>query len=254
MPIPEQANLDGVMIVLFVVGLVLLFGGMGLVQFEKISIARSKTVWIIGGLLLVVSFFFFALKADTTSFKNLTNTDTPFQVAEVYDFDKVKDFTYTKPWVSIPITKQHNLLIQNDKSFVNSGSQSLRLVANIQSFNTDQRTEYAGIGATNLDLSNVKAISAWIFVPESEPTNNSIFSSHLVIYVYNEKIGQPVGFIGETENLKAGAWTQVFIGTFSQVEATDIIWNGKVDEIYLTIWSDKPYSGSFYIDDISIYK
>jgi len=48
MPIPEQATIDGIMAFIFVAGLLLFFGGIGLVKIEKVIISGSKFVWMTG--------------------------------------------------------------------------------------------------------------------------------------------------------------------------------------------------------------
>ena len=171
----------------------------------------------------------------------LNTTDFPF-VPIKYDFESPTDIA---PWQLD--AKSLNSLISQD--FSHSDKHSLMLLVDLHT-----NSEYAGIRFTNADLLEVKAITAWVFVPYSEASQNNIFTAQINVNFYSENI--TFGLLGEEKTIKLGTWTPLYIGTFGETDnpANNFAWNGKVDELYLHLWSDEPYMGPVFIDDIFIYK
>lgn len=173
----------------------------------------------------------------------------PFE-ATVYDFENVEtDGTF---WFSVPKSQSYKSEISQE--FAHSRRSSLRLSVDMQSAATNPDTEYTGIGLVQKNPFQAKAIVAWVYIPASEPIQNISFKSHILAYVY--KTGENLVFLGEEVQVKPGIWTPLYIGSFGETKyaSNHIVWNGQIDELYLTIWSDKPYNGSIYIDDLSIYE
>ena len=176
----------------------------------------------------------------------------PFEVT-TYDFENISDETDTTPFFTVPSSKSYEAIISRDVS--HSGKHSLRLFVNMQSAATNPETEYTGIGLAGKVPLQAKAITIWVFIPPSEPIQSTIFKAHILAYK-NSETSENMLFMSDTAQIKPGTWTPFFIGTFGETGNIPdrIEWNGKIDELYLTIWSDKPYSGSIYIDDFSIYE
>ncbi|MCX6081944.1 MAG: hypothetical protein NTW32_20650, partial [Chloroflexi bacterium] len=104
------------------------------------------------------------------------------------------------------------------------------------------------------DLPGINFISAWIFIPNSEPIRDHNFLAHILVYKY-DKNRNPIGFTSRDTKVEPGKWTHLVIGTFQNTSSIpDFIWNGDINELYVSIWSDKDYNGSIYIDDIELYR
>lgn len=125
---------------------------------------------------------------------------------------------------------------------------------------TEKKDEYGSIGITSAKLSEVKAIKAWVLVPKSEQVRGT-FYSHMFAY-FNDSSSRNIAFFGETEEIKPGIWTPIFLGVFYETRCDNcknewncsFEWDGTIDALYLTVWSDQPYKGSIYFDDITIWK
>jgi hypothetical protein len=170
--------------------------------------------------------------------------DFPFEVKRCYDFETTDT---VKPWRSTPDEKQYHLEI-SDK-FARSGKFSLRLLAR-----HTEKYEHAGIINYDFDLSKVKTVVAWVFIPESEPVGNTDFKIHII--GINRNNGNFVGFYGQEERIEPGKWTPVLLGTFDNVAGDtidDLEWGGRIDDLHLSAWSDEHYDGSIYFDDITVY-
>jgi hypothetical protein len=186
-----------------------------------------------------------------------TNVKLSLEVYKYYDFEMAKDLTDTKPWFSIPIVKNHTSLISKEGAFAHSGSNSYQLIVKTNPYSWDTKTEYSGIGILDkklLELTDIKLISAWVFIPFSEPIRDHNFQTHILAYKY-DKNGEPISFSGKDTKIELGKWTRLLLGTFQNSNAIpDFIWNGDINELYISIWCDKEYNGSIFIDDVVIYK
>lgn len=218
--------------------------------FRKIGAAevdRQPNLWalVIGVVLLLLGISLLYSKTSPSTIQNF-----PFE-AKVYNFEKSNDETNDVFWFAVPKSKFYKTEISQD--FAHSGKRSLRLFVDMQAASANPDTEYAGLGLVEKVPLQAKAIAAWVLIPESEPIQNISFKAHILAYVY--KAGENLVFMGEETQIQPGIWTPLYIGTFGETKyaSSHIVWNGKVDELYLTIWSDKPYNGSMYIDDLSIY-
>ena len=215
----------------------------------KTKIDRHPNLWILAiGIVLMLFGIGLLYASPIPKTQNL-----PFELT-VYDFEGLTDETDIAPWFTVPSSKSYKARVSQDYSF--SGKHSLRIFVDMQSSATNPATEYTGIGLAGEQTPlKVKAVIAWVFIPPSEPIQNTIFRTHILAYVRDDT-GENVGFLGESQEITPGIWTPLFIGTFGETtdELGNFSWNGKINELYLTIWSDKPYSGSIYIDDFSIYK
>jgi hypothetical protein len=212
-------------------------------------------VLILGILLLVISLGLYVLPFFFSGNETISVVEAPnfpFR-STLYDFENSTNETDIAPWITLPTNKKYKALISQD--FALSGTQSLRVFVDMQPYITNKDTEYVGVELTGVTPLQAKIITAWVFIPQSEPIQGINFSAHILAYV-KDKNGVLGGFVGETKVVKPGTWTSLFIGTFG--ETTDVlgnlVWNGKIDILYLTVWSDKPYNGSIYIDDFSIYE
>jgi hypothetical protein len=176
--------------------------------------------------------------------------DFPFEVKQCYDFE-ITDTV--KPWRSNPDDKQYHLEI-SDK-FARSGKFSLRLIVDdMEKYDSNSSSEYAGIVNHDLDLSEVKAVVAWVFIPDSEPVGDTEFKIHIIGRKRNN--GNYTNLFGQEEQIEPGVWTPVLLGTFDDITGDTIErleWGGQVDSLYLTAWSDEHYDGSIYFDDITVY-
>jgi hypothetical protein len=240
------------------IGYAVFFGGILWLAFRERDISQGWQ-WAGLGLLYLITIPFFIWVGTWNEFPNNSSKeanalDIPLQVAQIYDFETEDDPTVTTPWISVPPTKTHTILISDEEAFARSGTHSLRLKVDIQPYYIDETTEYAGVGFTEAGLSNVKAAVAWVLIPKSEPIQNVTLRSHIIVWMYDEN-DEGIGFFGEAKEIEPGEWTSLFIGTFAGTSTLDdFIWNGKIDELYVTVWSDKPYTGSIYVDDFTIYK
>ena len=179
----------------------------------------------------------------------------PLQVAHDYNFENMQDITNITPWKPFPEINNHELLISTEKKYSHSGTNSLRLIVNLKPYSIDPKKEYGAIGATDLKLHDVKAIIAWILIPESEQVQNNILRSHIILYMHDQN-DKSFGIYSKIRKIIPGIWTQIFLGLFDSAEFKDIKFGGNIiiDDIYLTVWSEQYYKGSIFIDDIIIYK
>lgn len=178
--------------------------------------------------------------------------DFPFE-STTYDFENISDETDIDPFFTVPSSKSYKAVVSRD--FSHSGKHSMRIFVDMQSADINPETEYTGIGVSKIVPLQAKAIIVWVYIPSSESNQNTIFKGHFLAYNNNET-GENMLFMGEEIEIKPDVWTPFFIGTFAETSKmpNPIQWYGKIDELYLTIWSDKRYIGSMYIDDFSIYK
>lgn len=180
--------------------------------------------------------------------------DMPLATLQSYDFEETKGVTDTRPWFSIPTTQTHTSLISDNESFAHTGTKSYQLVVDMEPYLNNVNMEYAGIGLTEDKFTDVKMISAWVLIPDSEPVRNKNFLSHILAYKYDDT-GEPIDFASKDTKIEPGQWTQLVIGTFQNSQAIpNFIWNGDIDELYISIWCDQEYSGSIYIDDVVLYR
>ena len=199
--------------------------------------------WVILGAFYVITipFFLWVGSWSTTNPKQ-----PPFPVPwKVYDFEEGKqDWEIEGKSVDAQISPDCH----------RSGAHALKLLVDLQP-STTNKCEIAGIQLANLNHLEVKAITAWVFIPPSEPVQNIGFGTGINAYINDSNDSTP-GFLGKGEKIEPGIWTPVYIGTFGQTDKlpNEIVWNGEVDNIHIAIWSDKPYNGSICIDDISIYE
>jgi len=186
--------------------------------------------------------------------KQTENENMPLELYRSYNFENVKGPTDTAPWVSYPISQTHMSLISDDIAYAHSGTNSYQLIMDTQPYQSNPDTEYASIGITNKNLTNITMISAWVFIPYAEPILNHNFQAHILAFRYDE-YGNPVSFISRDTKIELGKWTRLSLGTFQNSNAIpDFTWNGNIDELYISIWCEQTYSGSIFIDDVSFYK
>jgi hypothetical protein len=239
--------------------------------FGSEQIPRRWRLASLGGLYIATILFF--IWVGTWKNDSLGQPPPPSDALEKvysFDFEEIEDPTDISPWYSLPDSKTHTLLVSHAPELSCSGEKSLRLKLNIQPFATDPN-EYGGIAVTEkvypaLTSRTVNAAEAWILVPESEQAQNSNLQAHIMAYTFDRNGGY-IGLYSEDVELKPGAWTPVFWGGAYTVyvdaknlpfevetESLAFISNDrKMHEFYLTVWSDAPYSGSIYFDDIVMY-
>ena len=180
----------------------------------------------------------------------------PLQATYNDDFEDRKDPTDVAPWDAYPDKNPPTDVVSDDRAFAHSGDHSLRLSVDLPPFKENESTNYCGIGITSLKFREVKAIVAWVLVPESEQVRGRTFSSHIMAYMYDKDADETVGFHSETIKPMPGVWTPIFLGTpyySTDSKNCTFSWDGTIEELYLTVWSDKHYTGSIYVDDIAIY-
>lgn len=175
------------------------------------------------------------------------------EVAYNDDFEDIKDSPYDGPWVAYPTGKNHSL-VPSDK-YAHSGNQSLKLTVKNQPYEEAPAEEYGGIGITGLNIHKAKTIEAWVLVLESDQASDSTITSHIFTYI-KDSSGKNIGLYSKDEKLKPGSWTQIFLGVCYTTDCKNCTfeWDGTIDNLYLTVWSDQSYWGSIYIDDITIWK
>jgi len=178
----------------------------------------------------------------------------PVKLVQSFNFEDSKDLTNTLPWISYPESQKHQLIISDEES--HQGQYSLRLIIDTQAY--DNNDEYGGIGiqsGTFPDITTYQArlITAWVYLPYSEYIQTQKFFSHLFAYVYDEE-GTYAAIYGNDASLVPGKWTPVRWSAAYSIESPSMnIWESNLGELYLTVWSDKPYKGSIYFDDIEVY-
>ena len=144
----------------------------------------------------------------------------------VYGFENSTDETDIAPWS--PVNKSNKALISSD--FFHSGQHSLKVFVDMQSFDNNKDIEYGGINYTDSKFLDVKMVTAWVFIPLSEPIQNTTFESHLSAYFMDDN-GRSIGILSEVKDIRPGFWTPLFLGTFSETDngQDNIVWNGKID-------------------------
>ena len=124
-------------------------------------------------------------------------------------------------------------------------------------FPSNPAFEFAGIMISdpNLkELTDVKLITAWVFIPDSEPLRDHNFQGHIAASK-NNIAGTPVVFIGEDTKIEPGKWTRLVLGTFQDTSfIPNFKWNGDINILNINVFCDKDYDGSIYFDDITFYK
>lgn len=179
----------------------------------------------------------------------------PFDLIDFYGFEDAKDLRDISPLQTLPQEEPTHYLVSDSPQVVHSGDKSLRLLADIDSYSLNPNLNFVGVGISNAGFENVKAITGWILVPDTENARVLNFEAHLMAY-RNDSAGGSIGFFSETKRLSPGVWTPFVLGVFfSNTDENNIFeWDGRVDDIYLTVWTYDNYVGSIYIDDIAIYK
>jgi len=257
---------------IFVVIVYVVFGiGVVIAAYKSKSVFRA---WAILGVLYVITAFFFIWVGSWRSVvqdnQELMSSNNALKEIQKFDFEEKIDATDISPWYMLPDTKNHTLVISEVPEFSRSGNKSLRLKLNIQSISSGE-DEYGGIALTDavfpaLTNETVNAIEAWILIPDTEQTENIDFQSHIMAFTY-DKNGAYLGLYSEDVELNPGKWTPVFLGVDYEVyidpkalplevgneEFHFSSENRKINEFYLTVWSDAPYSGSIYFDDVVMY-
>jgi len=184
------------------------------------------------------------------------------QVAYNYDFENKTDPTDIDPWSTHHDNKSDTGRISEEEKHFGNCSLRLEVAMTDYDFNeTEKKDEYGSIGITSAKLSEVKAIKAWVLVPESDHVRDSTFYSHMFA-CFNDSSSRNIEFFGETEEIKPGRWTPIFLGVFYETRCYNcknewncsFEWDGTIDALYLTVWSDQPYKGSIYFDDITIWQ
>jgi len=210
-----------------------------------------KTKIIIGLSILLAVAFVVGFLMGSYGEKGEILQKNSLQVAYNDDFEDRYDPTDIDPWSTQPDNKLTGLISEEEKHF---GNHSLRLKVDITNYNfseIEKREQFGGIGITQREFSEVKAIKAWVLVPKSEQVRGTTFHSH-IIASFNDSY-----FFGEEEEIEPGIWTPIFLGVFYRTENCTFNWDGTIDELYLTVYhynADLRYKGSIYFDDITIWK
>ena len=165
-----------------------------------------------------------------------------------YDFEDTRD----QSWGAFPDKKKHKFNFSTNSA--HSGIHSVKLDVDIEPYETNEDEEYGGIYNTNLNIHEAKAIKAWVLVPESEQVRGSNIKSHIMAYMMGSK-GKAIWFFGEEKKIVPGVWTQIFLDVFFRTDSENctVRWDETSDQVYVTVWSDKEYSGPIYFDNITIY-
>lgn len=206
---------------------------------------------LLGSTLFYVVFSFGLVDSDAGKTEIVQKNS--LHVACNYDFEDIKDPTY-EDWVPGPTGKNHSW-DPSDK-YAHSGTHSLELSVKIQPHEKNPLIEYGSIGISDLNIHKAKTIEAWALVPKSDQARGSNIMSHFIVY-YKNSSGKYITIYSEAEKLKPGVWTQMFLGVCYIINSTNNCtceWDGKIDELYLTVWSDQSYWGPIYFDDITIWK
>jgi hypothetical protein len=184
---------------------------------------------------------------------NQTHLDIPLKPFNVFDFEEISDTP--EPWISIPESRQYDLKVTNNKDFVRSGSHALCLDVKMQPYLNDIQNEYAGVVNRIVNLSDIKAVAAWVKIPDNEKTRNSTIEARLLVHVINQN-GIPVGLNCGNKVLKPGEWNSLFIGLFKEtnIPESELKFNGQVSELSITVWSNKTFEDKIYIEDITLYQ
>jgi hypothetical protein len=206
---------------------------------------------LIGGTLFYGVFMFGLVDSDAGKTEIVQKNS--LHVAYNDDFEDIKDSPYDGPWVACPTEKNHGLA-PSDK-YAHSGNHSLKLTVNNQPHKEAPAEEYGGIGITDLNIHKAKTIEAWVLVPKSDQARGSTIISHIFTYI-KDSSGKNIGIYSKDEKLKPGFWTQIFLGVCYTTDCKNCTfeWDGTIDQLYLTVWSDQSYWGSIYIDNITIWK
>jgi hypothetical protein len=216
---------------------------------------KKKSLRFLTLAVLVLGSLFLGVQVDLYLGQTSVCQNIPLQVAYNDDFEDIKDPTYVAPWEAYPTPNPPTLLVSSDRTFAHSGDHSLRLSVDLPPFATNMSTNYCGIGITR-KFREVKAVIAWVLVPKSEQVRDSTFSSHIMAYMHDKDADETIGFHSETIKLMPGVGTPIFLGTpyySTDSKNCDFSVDGTINELYLTVWSEKHYTGSIYVDDITIY-
>ena len=180
--------------------------------------------------------------------------DWPLEIAAIHDFEEIQYPKNTAPWEPFPQKKNHALEVYSEKAIAHSGEGVLSLTVDFQAHKVDPDTEYGGVGITSEQFQKVKAVGGWIFIPKSAHVRNNRFTTHIMAWVYAQD-GAPIGFYSEDKDVVPGEWAPLFLGVLhtNDSQNASFTWDGTIDELYITVWSDHAYSGPIYFDDITIY-
>jgi hypothetical protein len=257
-------------VAIFYIVFLLVLVALGLLVFKKtineISNKHQKEICmlflgvLLGGTLFYVVFSFGLVDSDAGKTEIVQKNS--LQVAYNDDFENRNGPADIDPWTTRHDNKSYSGRISEEEKHF--GNYSLRLKVDMTDYDyndIEKRDEYGSIGIASAKHSEVKVIEAWVLVPESEQVIGSTFSSHIIAY-FNDSSSRNIAFFGETEEIKPGRWTPIFLGVFYEAKCSDpniewncnFEWDGTIDALYLTVWSDQPYKGSIYFDDITIWK
>jgi len=143
-------------------------------------------------------------------------------------------------------------MISENRGFAHTGARLLQLNAELRPDLDDQ--DYVGIQTSDPSVINPRLIFAWVMVPSSPAAVDNSFRAYLAAFSYAEN-GDPIRLRSRNTTLEPGKWMLLQVGIPAEVNLPTERrnWTGGITGLYLTLWSDKPYFGSFYIDDIILF-
>lgn len=248
MPIPEQATLQGVMVFLFAVGLLLFFGGTGLIAIEKVFISRSKAVWVTGLIFSAAGFLFFAfgteIKIPPTS-SQATNI-RPANLIESFTFEQKNDLSAISLGVcnnSASTVWYESCYEAKEKlSWVDGGYNSLGSLGSQIELSPDKEQVYSFRWLLDSPLV-AQSVSAKVFIPE----NQSVYLINLAAWTKDGTEWKTSGLY-----LNRSGWFQVWLDLQNGSTSENAIIELHVD-LYLPKATQQTKTMEVKIDDVEFY-
>lgn len=168
----------------------------------------------------------------------------------LFDFETLSVSAGVEPWYFITDTGT-GIDLQLSDDYSNTGKGSLR--ARVAHLST-QDSQYTDV-AFDQELSGITSITAWVFVPRTEQTIGVDFSGYLYIQTWEDPEISTAVF-GDAYQITPGEWTPLYLGYVSQIIKGNetLYWSGTATRVIMRLWTSDPYQGSFYIDDVVVFR
>lgn len=170
----------------------------------------------------------------------------PIKEGYVFDFEGSKS---TLNWVTYSQAVK-TVKISSEKEFSKSGNNSLCLNVELQPVDGE---DWCNVGISNQDFYGVRAIVAWILIPETKQTINNRFCAYITAGVYIQK--EEITFKEKEIDIIPGKWNKIYLNYFrpSESNVPNHLWEGTINSITITVWNLKSYTGQIFLDDIIVY-
>lgn len=184
-------------------------------------------------------------RVDLVQKQTRAKENLPIKESYVFDFE---DPGSTLIWVTS--SKTNTITTSDDKKLSKSGKNSLCLNVNLQPIESEC---WCDIGIWNQYFNEVKAITAWVLIPETKQTSNNRLGAYIRAGRYTQK--EETHFKSNEIDIVPGKWNKVCLDSFSfdKLGKPVYLWDSIINVIAIVVWSQESYSGPIYFDDITVY-